>query len=137
MIAKTLNGRSLFTKIQIYASVPVAAGSRGLLVLLKIVLSVDRKTMTTLKDYLTDSLSYDNSWGIWAEFEGKFELNSDARLGQLCFENGGVLDDYKFVGNNIAIIDARDEYCGTDEGCENFYEEWAEQFVENMNNAIR
>ena len=90
--------------------------------------------MTTLKTYLTTSLSYDPSWGLWAEkIDGKFELESDARFGQFVFDNGGMADDYELVGNNVSLTDSRDNYCGTDEDCENFYEEWAEQFVEELN----
>ena len=93
--------------------------------------------MATLKTYLTGSLSYDSSWGVWAEkIDGKFELESDARFGQCVFENGGMLDDYELVGNNISIIDSRDNYCGNDENCKNFYEEWAEQFIAELNTAL-
>jgi hypothetical protein len=91
--------------------------------------------MASLKTYLTDSLSYDSSWGIWAEkINGKFDLdNSEARFGQFLFENGGMDDSYELVGNNASLTDSRDNYCGTDEGCEDFYEEWAEQFIEELN----
>jgi hypothetical protein len=90
--------------------------------------------MAVLKIYLTGSLSYDSSWGVWAEkIDGKFDLESDARFGQFVFDNGGMNDDYELVGNNIFITDARNGYCDTDEGCEDFYEEWAEQFVEELN----
>lgn len=90
--------------------------------------------MTTLKSYLTGSLSYDSSWGVWAEkMDGKFELDSDARLGQFVFENGGMADDYELVGSNESLTDSRDNYCGTDEGCEDFYEEWAQNFIQELN----
>lgn len=90
--------------------------------------------MTTLKTYLTGTLSYDSSWGVWAEkIDRKFDLELDARFGQFCFENGGMVDDYEPVGNNQFITDSRDTYCGTDEGCENFYEEWAIDFLQNLN----
>ena len=89
--------------------------------------------MTTLKTYLTGSLSYDSSWGVWAEkVDGKFELDSNARFGQFLFDNGGINDDYELVGSNAAITDSRDEYCGTDADCEDFYEEWVEQFIEEL-----
>lgn len=90
--------------------------------------------MATLKTYLTGSLSYDSSWGIWAEkIDGKFEMESEARFGQFMFDNGGMNDDCELVGGNASITDARDNYCGTDEDCEDFYEEWAEQFVGELN----
>jgi len=93
--------------------------------------------MTTLKTYLTGSLSYDSSWGVWAEkIDGKFDLEkSSARFGQFIFDNGGMADNYELVGDNVSLTDSRDTYCGTDEDCEDFYEEWAEQFVEELNLA--
>lgn len=88
----------------------------------------------TLATYLTSFLSYDSQWGIWAErIDGKFELESKARFGQFIFENGGLLDEFQCVGNNESITDIRDEYCGTDEGCEDFYEEWAIEFIQTLN----
>jgi hypothetical protein len=53
----------------------------------------------------------------------------------LAFENGGLLDDYQPVGNNQLLTDSRDIYCGTDEDCENFYEEWAIDFVQSLNDS--
>lgn len=93
--------------------------------------------MAPLKNYLTGSLSYDQSWGIWAEkIDGKFDLEeSDARFGQFAFENGGLLDDYELVGDNVSLTDSRDNYCGTDEGCEEFYEEWVLDFLQTLNQA--
>lgn len=92
--------------------------------------------MATLKAYLTGSLSYDSSWGVWAEkIDGKFELESDARLGQFFFENGGMADGYELVGDNVSLTDSRDNYCGTDAVEVEFYEDWAEQFVEELNLA--
>lgn len=90
--------------------------------------------MATLKTYLTGSLSYDSSWGVWAKrVDGKFELESDARFGQFIFENGGMDGDFDLVGDNVSLVDARDNYCGTDEDCENFYEKWTERFVKKLN----
>lgn len=91
--------------------------------------------MATLKTYLTGSLSYDQSWGVWAEkIDRKFDLEeSDARFGQFAFENGSLLDDYELVGNNEFLTDSRDNYCGTDENCEDFYEEWAIDFLQSLN----
>ncbi|MEG4484828.1 hypothetical protein [Microcoleus sp. D2_18a_B4] len=90
--------------------------------------------MTTLKTYLTGSLSYDQSWGIWAEkIDGRFELESNARFGQFVFENGGMADGYELVGDNVSLTESRDNYCDTDEGCEDFYEEWAIDFLQNLN----
>lgn len=47
------------------------------------------------------NVSYDASWGIWAEknVDGSFTDKSESRFGQVCFENGGLLDDMDFVCN--------------------------------------
>lgn len=93
--------------------------------------------MATLKHYLTGSLSYYSSWGVWAEkIDGKFELESNARFGQFVFENGGMNDSFELVGDNVSLKDSRDNYCLNDEDSyEEFYEEWAEQFVEELNSV--
>lgn len=90
--------------------------------------------MATLKVFLIGSLSYDSQWGVWAEkIDGKFHLESEARFGQFIFENGGMLDNFESVGNNQFLSDSRDEYCGTDEDCDSFYEEWAEDLIWKLN----
>jgi hypothetical protein len=92
--------------------------------------------MATLETYLTGSLSYNSSWGVWAEkIDGKFELESEARFGQFIFDNGGMVDNFECVGNNQFLTDSRDEYCGTEEGCEEFYEEWAIHFLNELNES--
>ena len=90
--------------------------------------------MTSLKNFLTGSIAYDTQWGVWAKkVDGKFDLDAEARFGQFVFENGGILDDFECVGNNEAICYQRDEYCGSDEDCTLFYEEWAEGFIHGLN----
>ena len=49
-----------------------------------------------LKDRLMRFSSIENQWGIWAD--APFSPDSDSRLGQTQFENGGLLDDKEFVG---------------------------------------
>jgi len=88
---------------------------------------------STLIEYLIDSLSYDSSWGIYAEkIGGVFKPESPARFGQSIFENGGLLDDCEFFGNNESIVDAREAYT---EGDDDFTQEWAEHYIEEMNEA--
>jgi hypothetical protein len=92
--------------------------------------------MKTLIDYLTGDLSYDSSWGIYAEkIDGAFKPESPARFGQRIFDNGGLLDDCEFFTSNESICDARANYCGQDDDAEEFYEEWAEQYIEEMNSV--
>lgn len=56
--------------------------------------------MSTLIEILTNTLQYDNQWGIYAEkIDGKFTPESPARFGQSQFENGGVLDNKEHVCN--------------------------------------
>jgi hypothetical protein len=49
------------------------------------------------------------------------------------FENGGMDDDFELVGDNVSLTDSRDNYCGTEVVEVEFYEDWAEQFVEKLN----
>ena len=49
-----------------------------------------------LKDRLMKLSSVDSQWGIWAD--APFTAESESRVGQIQFENGGLLDDKEFVG---------------------------------------
>ena len=49
-----------------------------------------------LKDRLMNISSIDNQWGIYAD--APFTADSDSRVGQTQFENGGLIDDKEFVG---------------------------------------
>ena len=48
-------------------------------------------------------IQYTPSWGIWAELP--FSPDSEARLGQVRFENGGLLDDMEFFADGVACGD--------------------------------
>lgn len=50
----------------------------------------------------------DNNLGIWADYP--FTINSDARIGQNQFENGGLMDDKWFFCSCSYAIDFMDEY---------------------------
>ncbi|HEY9824882.1 MAG TPA: hypothetical protein V6D19_05500 [Stenomitos sp.] len=92
--------------------------------------------MKTLKDILTGSLDYSSQWGIYAtKIDGKFALESPARFGQRIFENGGLLDNSEYFSNNESTTDSRANYCGTGDDEADFYEEWAEQYLEEINSA--
>jgi hypothetical protein len=63
-------------------------------------------TQKTLLDIMTGDLSYDSSWGVFAErIDGKFKPESRARMGQRRFESGGVADEYYFFASNKRILD--------------------------------
>ena len=51
----------------------------------------------TLKAKLMELNSIETGWGIWAT--APFTAASDYRVGELHFENGGVLDEMHFVGS--------------------------------------
>jgi hypothetical protein len=88
-------------------------------------------TTTTLLDILTGPIPYDSQMGVWAEkVNGKFTLQSPARVGQRCFENGGILDDFSYVWNCESISYYREDYTGGDES---FNLEWAYEFIDNEN----
>lgn len=61
--------------------------------------NVIERSKMKLKDAL-QNIQYDSSWGIWAKkIDGAFTEESEARYGQLAFENGGLLDDFEFACN--------------------------------------
>ena len=55
----------------------------------------------TLKQQLIEGFSPDPTYGIYAD--APFSEDSECRIGQVCFENGGVLDDKQFVCNLESI----------------------------------
>ena len=59
-----------------------------------------------LKDLKTTTLTHDSNWGIWAELiDGEFGLESECRMGQFQFNNGGIADDWKLFASNNEIED--------------------------------
>jgi hypothetical protein len=50
------------------------------------------------------AIQYDSNWGVWASLDdGKFTPESQARYGQRCFENGGMLDEFQYFTNGETI----------------------------------
>jgi hypothetical protein len=89
--------------------------------------------VATLKD-LASSISYDSSWGIWAELiDGKFAPQSQARYGQRQFENGGLLDEFKFFADGEKIGDSIAEYCNGDN---DFKDEAISELIDSINNSL-
>jgi hypothetical protein len=91
----------------------------------------------SLKDILLmGGLTYSSQWGIYAQkIDGMFKEESLARFGQRIFENGGLLDDCCYFGNNESIVDSRDNYCGCDDDdASYFYEEWVSSYIDEVNN---
>ena len=86
---------------------------------------------TTLIDYLTGGLTYDPSWGIYAErIDGEFKPESPARFGQRQFENGGLLDDKELFTTNESAVDFMNSYT---DGDDNFLEEAAIELIQHEN----
>ena len=48
-----------------------------------------------LTKYLAQLNSSETQWGIWVDPESPL---NNYRIGQKCFENGGVLDNFVFIG---------------------------------------
>lgn len=73
-----------------------------------------------------ERISYSQQWGIWASLdeEGKFSPDSEARYGQKCFENGGMIDNLHFFGNGENIQEFLSEWGDIDELIENFNEQF-------------
>ncbi len=91
--------------------------------------------MTTLLEILTGPIPYDSQMGVWAEkVNGKFNPQSPARVGQRCFENGGVLDNFSYVWNCESISENREKFT---EGDESFILEWFYEFLDYENTYTR
>ena len=54
--------------------------------------------------------SYDSGWGLYAE--APVTLESECRVGQTQFEQGGILDGKEFFADGIQIIEAMCSYAG-------------------------
>ena len=52
--------------------------------------------MSALENYLKQLNSAETQWGIWVNPENPLE---EYRIGQYCFDHGGVLDDWVCIGN--------------------------------------
>lgn len=52
--------------------------------------------MNSLQDYLQQLNSAESQWGIWVNPENPTE---EYRIGQYCFENGGMADSWVCVGS--------------------------------------
>ena len=88
----------------------------------------------TLLEILSGSLAYDSSWAVYAEkINGVFQDDSPARFGQKIFENGGLLDDLEFFGNNESIVDS---IYGWTAGDEDLNEEAAQQLIQSINESL-
>lgn len=63
------------------------------------------------------AIQYDSNWGVWASLneEGKFAADSDARYGQICFDNGGMLDDFRYFAGGETIQDFLSEWGDIDD----------------------
>jgi hypothetical protein len=89
------------------------------------------------------NISYDHTWGIWAEVSepnedgadgGLFE-NSPARYGQLHLENGGLLDGWIFVCHGEFPSDRLVDWCDGDDECDWDYN-FTDQFLQEINESI-
>jgi hypothetical protein len=83
----------------------------------------------TLADAIV-SIEDSSEWGIWAEeIDGKFSEDSDARYGQKCFENGGVLDGKIFVCNGYTANRFLGNLCDEDD---ELIPGWFTEFMEYL-----
>lgn len=51
--------------------------------------------MKPLIDFLSELNTNDNTWGLYVDPENI----DNYRIGQMCFDNGGLVDDYVFIGD--------------------------------------
>jgi hypothetical protein len=57
----------------------------------------------TVASIIKSGVSYDSSWAIYAD---DCSANAEARIGQTQFDNGGLLDDKKFICTGQQLGDA-------------------------------
>jgi hypothetical protein len=82
--------------------------------------------------------SYDPSFGVWAKLiKGELQPESEARFGQLEYENGGLLDGFVFVCRNDRICDTLEEWMEYDgeTGYGELAEGWFEELIDPLNEA--
>jgi hypothetical protein len=93
----------------------------------------------TLTEILAGTLSYDSSFGIWAEkIGGEFTSDSPARFGQVQFENSGLLDGMEFFSRNDLAVDSMSSYLGNFEpwemGEDGEWQEWIRLYESDAGN---
>jgi hypothetical protein len=69
-------------------------------------------TKATLSELLKNGLQYDSSWGIYALGTGP---DSPARIGQMQFDQGGILDGKSLVLDGVRLGDAVRSYTDGDD----------------------
>ena len=85
----------------------------------------------TLLQILTNGISYDDSWAIYAErINGEFKPESPARFGQRIFENGGLNDDCEIFEGNMNAVEFINNYT---DGDDDFLEEAALELIQHNN----
>ena len=87
----------------------------------------------TFHEWLAQNNSSENQWGVWVNPRDV----QDYRIGQYCFENGGVDDDWVAIGSLDSLSQERRDYTGEADGedlvyMEDFSQEWAEQKIEEL-----
>lgn len=55
------------------------------------------------------TIGYSSNWGIWIEATDTLTPETPARIGQMQFENGGILDGMEFLINGEQINDRFNE----------------------------
>ena len=73
------------------------------------------------------SISYDASWGIYAKYP--ISADSECRYGQTQFENGGLLDDKKFIIDGESATDRIEDMIDHSLGEEDYQREVAIQML--------
>ena len=88
----------------------------------------------TLKKAI-EKIDYNSNWVIYAEFP--FVAGSEARYGQLHFENGGLLDDKKPFANGVEIQDYLSSQIDSELGEEDYQLEIAiEHLIDNYSDIF-
>ena len=90
-----------------------------------------------LESYLAELNSADETWGVWVDPENP----DNYRIGQRCFENGGIKDEFVFIGSlqklsfgfqdeSAIFREVAESEVDGHHNIEELYELWAEQNLE-------
>ena len=83
--------------------------------------------MSKTLGHLMITIEYNRQWGIWTESQDK---DSQARIGQVCLENGGLNDNWIYVGNGEHLGGSRAKWTDNDP---DFDDDWVDYYLEENN----
>ena len=80
--------------------------------------------MSKTLGHLMIAIKYNRQQGIWTE---SWDKDSQARIGQVCLENGGLNDNWIYVGNGEHLGDSRTKWTDNDP---DFDDDWVDYYLD-------